>query len=40
MIDIVKPAPKTEVEAHLRWKNWLQSELAQLNRYRVKIEVK
>lgn len=39
-IDIVKSPAKTELEAHKRWRNRLQSELVHLNRYRTKIEVK
>lgn len=30
-IDIIKPEPKTEFEAHERWKNRLHSELATLS---------
>jgi hypothetical protein len=39
-VDIVKAPARTNWEAHKRWRNRLQSELAGLNRYRVKIEVK
>lgn len=39
-VDIVKPAPKTELEAWNRWRNNLQSSLTRLNRYRTKIVVK
>lgn len=39
-LDIIKPAPRTELEAYERWHNRLQSDLSQLNQYRVKIEVK
>lgn len=39
-LDIIKPAPRTELEAYERWHNRLQSDLSQLNHYRVKIEVK
>lgn len=39
-MDIVKPPATTELQQYLRWRNRLQSELAQLNRYRIKIEVR
>ncbi len=36
-LDIVKAPARTEQEAHNRWRNRLQSELAQLNNYRTVI---
>jgi hypothetical protein len=40
-IDIVKPAPKTELEAWNRWLNRMETQLRTLPYYdKVKIEVK
>ncbi len=38
-LDGIKTKPKTELEAHKRWMNRLQSNLATLNRYRTRIPV-
>ena len=38
-LDGIKTEPKTELEAHQRWLNRMQSSLAVLNRYRTRIPV-
>lgn len=40
VIDIVKSEPRTQYELEKRRQNWWASDLAQLNRYRTKIEVR
>jgi hypothetical protein len=39
-MDIVKAPPKTELEAWLRWRNRISTELRLLPNYGKKIEVK
>lgn len=39
-IDVIKAPPKNNWEAHKRWRNRLACDLAQMNRYRIRIPVK